>query len=396
MKIDFVITELFAGGAERCLAELASGMHEQGDQVRVFSIGSLPTGKKAGLVDKILESGIEITSADANNVLAFWKARRRLIDWLSVSTPDVCQSFLFHANCLTAMALRAIGKTKNAGLPDDTESVVPLSPMPCFVGGLRVAERNRMRCFLERRAVSRMDSLVCVSGAVARFAQSHLGCSLERTRVIPNGVDVPRFSVATPASWPSVMSWDADSDVVLFVGRFHPQKGIELLQSQIDTIAPIGSRRKLLLIGDGPLRSGLQRWADLVGPERCQLLPWQSDIGAFLRAARLLVLPSHYEGMPNVILEAMAAGRPVVCSLVEGSDELLSHAKEHQSFPAGDSNEMMRRIDALLDNPELAERLGEANQARVRADFSIPSMIESYRSHYKSLMPRCQPLQGSL
>jgi glycosyltransferase involved in cell wall biosynthesis len=170
------------------------------------------------------------------------------------------------------------------------------------------------------------------------------------------------------------------------VGRLHPQKGIELLQSQIDCIAPKGSNRRLLLVGSGPLRNQLQKWADQIGSQRVLLLPWQSDIAPLMRACRLLILPSRYEGMPNVVLEAMAAARPVVCSRVEGSEELLSHALSQQSFPVGDGAAMTNLAEAFLSDEMIADQIGSDNQARVRNDFSISAMVDAYRSHYRSLL----------
>lgn len=372
MRIDFVITELFVGGAEKCLTELAIGLHTHGDDVRVFSIGSLPsgekapTGEKAALVDRLRSNGIAVTSANADGSAHFFSAQRRLTEWLRESPPDVCQSFLFHANCLSALTARRAGAR-------------------VLVGGLRVAESHTFRCFLERRAVKKMNRVVCVSNAVADFAAVHLGCDADRAVVIPNGVDFSRYKTANFVLWSDITGWPDESDVVLFVGRFHPQKGLELIRSRIDQIAPVGTNRRMLFVGDGPLRSDLETWAESVGKARCRVLPWQSDVAPLMKSARVLVLPSHYEGMPNVVLEAMATGIPVVCSLVEGSEELLSHQRDTQGFPPGNADQMVELIDALVSDPELAQRIGQSNQQRVRVDFSIPTMVDSYRRLYRDL-----------
>jgi len=229
--------------------------------------------------------------------------------------------------------------------------------------------------------------VVCVSQAVQQFAWDRLGCGADRSVVIPNGVDVTRFASASSMQW-SEIGWPENSIVSLFVGRLHPQKGINLLQEQIDQIAPAGSNRRLLLVGDGPLRSDLESWCNRIGGQRVQLLPWQSDIAPLIRACRVLLLPSHYEGMPNVVLEAMAAARPVVCSRVEGSMELLSHAADQQSFPAGDSVAMKNLVEQFLSNETLCDEVGEQNQSRARKDFSIAAMVDAYRLYYRTLLTR--------
>ena len=366
MRIDFVITELFVGGAERCLTEVALGLAEQGDQVRIFSLANLPTGPQRLLVDRLQQAEIPITSAGADRATQFFAARRQLVAWLKRSPPDVCQTFLHHANVVGTFAAHTAG-------------------VGVRVGGLRVAEARPLRLWLERKAVKRMHSLVCVSRAVQDFAHDRLRCDRSKTIVIPNAVDVSHFSTAVPFDW-SQLDWPKESIVSLFVGRLHRQKGIEVIQSQVDRLAPPGSMRRILLVGAGPLRDQLSTWAASVGPDRVQLLPWQSDVAPLIKAARVLLLPSRYEGMPNVVLEAMASGRPVVCSRVEGSEELLAHDRGRQSFTTGDGAAMAGLAEAFLSDETLSDDVGACNQAYVRKAFSIPKLVDAYRSHYRTLL----------
>ncbi len=383
MRIVFVITELFVGGAEKCLVEVALAMAAAGDEVRVVSLGSLPSGEQAALVDRLDRAQIPVHSLQADTVWDFPRTFRRLRDDLADRSPDLVQTFLHHANVLGMHAAASAGIASR-------------------VAGVRVAQPNFARSLLERRALRRAHSVVCVSRQVARFARNNLGCSPESTIVIPNGVDVDSFASAEPANW-SQLGWPEDAQVCLFVGRLDRQKGIELLQRQIDHIAPHRSRRKLLLVGDGPLRSQVQTWCDQVGRDRVQRLPWQSDVAQWLRACRLLVLPSHYEGMPNVVLEAMAAAKPVVCSLVEGSEELLSrssedqatedratkdHASQDQGFAPGDEAQMVRLIERFQSDEALCKVTGERNQELVRSDYSLTAMTQAYREHYRDLLTR--------
>ncbi len=368
MKIDFAITELFVGGAERCLTELAIGLNAAGDDVRVFSIGSLPTGERSLLVDRLRANGIDVRSANADSPWQFVRAHRELVGWLSERRPEVCQTFLFHANTLGTFAAKSAG-------------------VPIRVGGLRVAESNRLRCAVERRAVRSMTSLVCVSEAVQVFASEQLKCPIEKSISIDNGVDVTRFSVGDCFDW-TTLGWHRQSCVTLFVGRLHPQKGIELLREQVDAIAPACSDRKLLIVGDGPLQRSLDRWCEQIGTTRVQRMPWQLDIAPLMRACRMLVLPSRYEGMPNVVMEAMAAARPVVCSRAEGARELLAHHWASQTFEVGDGRAMVERIDAFAADESLASQTGQINQSRMRNEFSIAAMVDAYRAHYRLLNTR--------
>lgn len=368
MRVDFVITEMNVGGAERCLTQLACGLHAASHRVRVFSLGPLPSGEQRQLVDRLIAEGIPVASGEASRPSQFLSCYQHLKNWLKEGQADVCQTFLHHANVMGTFAAQAT-----------TSSLC--------IGGIRVAEPRWLRTKIESTAVRRMDHVICVSQAVARFAQSNLHVENSRCSVIGNSVDIHRYSTSGTYSWPQ-LGWPADSLVTLFVGRLHPQKGIELVQQQIDRIAPPNSNRRLLLVGEGPLKSSLQQWANDIGRERVQLMPWQSNVESLMKASRLLVLPSHYEGMPNVVLEAFAAGRPVVCSRVEGSDELVSHDHESQSFEPGDSATMAALIERLATDDTLCRDVGEANLARARRDFSISAMVDTYASRYRDLMTR--------
>ena len=366
MQIDFVITELFLGGAERCLTELAIGMADAGDKVRVFSIGSLPTDERGLLVDSLKDAGIEVSSGEANTSLQFITAYRQLRKWLSESNADICQTFLHHANVLGTLAAKSAGlKTR--------------------VAGIRVAESKAFRCSVERLALKSSQSVICVSNAVENFAGSRLGCPPSKLTVIPNGVDAQIYANAKQFDW-SQIGWPRDAEVSLFVGRLHQQKGIELLQSEVDKLAPLGSNRRLLIVGDGPLRADLDKWAAKHGSQQVQLLGWRPDVASLMASSRLVVLPSHYEGMPNVILEAMAAGKPVVCSRVEGSRELLQHDWDAQTFPAGDSQRMAVLASRYLDQVSIATATGTANQALVNKHYALNIMVKRYREHYQQLL----------
>ena len=366
MRIDFVITELFVGGAEKCLTEIAIALSRSGDQVRVFSIGTLPEGEQRSLVDRLEHAGVTVLSANCDSLWNFSSAYRFLRKEFDKKPPDVVQTFLHHANVLGTHAARSakVGKC---------------------VGGIRVAQGGRLRNHLERILLRRADHILCVSQAVATFACETLGCEPSKTTVIPNGVDIEKFSHPQPANL-SQIGWPQDSQILLFVGRLDHQKGIDLLQQQIDRIVPSGSNQRLLLIGDGPLRPELNAWCEKVGSHRVQLMQWQAEVIPWMKASTLIVLPSRYEGMPNVLLEAMAASRPVVCSLVEGSDELLGPSKDEQGFAPSDGKEMAERIESLLSSPDRMQRLAKMNFDRVRDSYSLSGMTAKYQRFYRNLL----------
>ena len=369
MRLDLLITELNVGGAEKMLTELAIGMHRRGHQVRVISIGSEPQAPRGRLVERLRDHHVRVLFGGFDHWSRFVSARQWLAKQFRVDPADVCQSFLFHANCLASLAQ---GRDN----------------IRHFVAGIRVAERKRLRVAIERQRLRQARHVVCVSEQVRSFTTDCLSVDPHACSVIPNGVDPQVYQQADRADW-STLGWPGDSDVALFVGRLHPQKGLELIQQHFGGLLEKSDRRRLLIVGDGPLRSDLERWADECGPDRVRVLPWQRDVVPLMKASRFLVLPSHYEGMPNVVLEAMAAGLPVVCSRVEGSEELLGDEATPrgrcQGFRVADGTAMSDLADSFFQDHELASRIGHANLRHVEQHFTIGQMVDRYERLYRSL-----------
>ncbi|QEG40145.1 glycosyltransferase [Roseimaritima ulvae] len=362
MRIDFIITELSVGGAERCLTELAIGMSRRGHGVRVISLAPPPAPPRDELASRLEQAAVPLLSARSASSylapLALMRVRKLLRD----ERPDLVQTFLFHANVLGTAAAAMAG-------------------VPVRVGGVRVAQRRPGRLWLERRLVRKMQGLICVSRSVADFAQQYLATSDTDIHVIPNAVDVPRFADARPLDW-QTFDLPETARVVLFVGRLDPQKGLERLFAAAQRFLAEDPQAWLVLVGDGPLRSWCDQQCRSMPGQRARRLPWQADVAPLMRAARLFMLCSRYEGMPNVVLEAMAAGRPVVCNEVEGVAELLNHAPQQQCVPQGDVPALATAANHWLADEDEANRIGAANQTYVRQHHTIEAMLDGYEQLY--------------
>jgi glycosyltransferase involved in cell wall biosynthesis len=364
MRVDLIITELFVGGAERGLTELALALHHRGERVRVASIAPLPVGEQAQLVQRLRSAGIEVHSVEVGRTWKAFAAYRTLRRWLAQDRPDVVQTMLYHANVLGTAAARSAG-------------------VPHCVGGIRVAEPNRWRLSIERQAVRRMDAVVCVSESVRKFAEETFGSVLPAAIVISNSIDVRAIDVAQPASW-QAFGWPEDAQVLLYVGRLHPQKGLDVLAEAIEPLLAKHSEMRCLLVGDGPMRPQMEKVALRYGSSRFQLAGWRADALSLLKASRLVVLPSRYEGMPNVVLEAMAAGKPVAACRVEGVAELLGETVDQQSCAPGDAAALALLIDQLWSNRSL-DCLGENNRSRAVFYHAPETMADRYQELYRSL-----------
>lgn len=366
MRIDLVITELFIGGAERCLVQLAGGLAKRGHRIRVACLAAMPSGPQAELIDRLRDQRISVESAGCGRYRDAWRAYRWLRRWFSQGRPDIVQSMLFHANTLGAFAA--------AG-----------AKVPRLVGGIRVAEKSRVRSFAEGRAIRRMHAIVCVSESVRTFMQAEFGGRLPPTTVIPNSIDLAGLDRVPVADWTSI-DWPADAQVLLFVGRLHPQKGIDVLMESLPPLLERAPELRCALLGNGPQRDQWFSAARRLGRDRVRLLGWRSDAVAWIKACRVLVLPSRYEGMPNVVLEAMAAGKPVAAARVEGVSELLRENTEPQSCFPEDPTALTALIERLWTNPSAAAELGQSNRRLAEQHHSPEKMVEAYERLYESLL----------
>lgn len=374
VQIDFVITDLHPGGAERCLCELAIGLKKRQHEVRVFSLQSLPPAKKSLLVDQLEDNEVQVATADANRVWNLPSAIASLHKFWHCEDGkhpvDIVQTFLHHANVLGSVMARrhTIGKV---------------------VGGVRVAQPRRLRSRIERLATPRMSAVVCVSHAVARFAQSNLGVTSDQTHVIGNGVNVRRFESAAPFDW-QTLQWPDDAVVILFAGRMDPQKNLDAIFAAASAWLQRDERHRLLFVGDGVEVSRVETFCDSIDQQRAKHLDWIADIAPLIRSSRVVVLPSHYEGMANVAIEAMASARPVVCSAVEGTLELFpdddSPRRTTQLFDPGDQAAFENLVLEFCQHKTLADRIGIENQRHTVENHSIERMVDRYEDLYRKLL----------
>ena len=203
---------------------------------------------------------------------------------------------------------------------------------------------------------------------VCRAAYSHaraIGVPRERLHLIPNGVPTAQASAtATPLT--ATLGVAADAPLVGFVGRLSPEKGPDLFVRMAAQLAVKHPRAVFVVIGDGPMREGLEDEARLLGVAGpLRFLRERRDVPALLPSLTALVVPSHSEGMPLALMEGMAAGVPVVATSVGGVPELVHHGETGLLVGPGDAGNLAIAVDGLLDELPWAAWLG-AN-ARERA-----------------------------
>jgi len=366
-----LVSVLDGSGPGSVMATLAQNLPNSGvEPILVATHG--PTDSR--LIRETSGSGVRIVNlgmtsmTDPRGIKAFASLLHRF-------RPDV-----IHTRTIRADLLGRIGRF--SGIPV-INNVVNLYPEDCLVRLGPVVGRVTMTVAKTSSRAVRM--FVANSDAVAHNVSTAFGVARGRVRLVYDGVDLGRWKDTSPADLSSI-GISSDKRVCLTVARLHPQKGLDDL---IDAVAsgPFGEDVSFVIAGEGPSRRVLEariRDAGLEG--RVILLGEREDVPDLLSRASLFVLPSRFEGLPTAIIEAMAAGRPVVATSVGGNAEVVADGDTGWLVPAGRPGNLAAAIRAALDDDLVAA----GRRARDAADrrFSAGAMTDAFAALYDELSSR--------
>ncbi len=349
------------------MVELATRLEWIHFEPIIYCLGPRPQDDEASCVPALEDAGLEVHFLNAQS---FWQTQptiRRLEALLRKQRPALIQTFLFHANLVGRLAARRAGVTR-------------------VVAGLRVAERRRWHLWADRLTSALVDRYVCVSEGVARHAERYSRLAREKLVVIPNGIDIEKFSGMPPFD-PRTVGVPPNRRLVTYIGRLEGQKGVRWLLKT----APNWLNRlpdcDLLIVGKGPQQARLEQLCQKWGiASRVHFVGWRSDIPEILAASQMLVLPSRWEGMPNVVLQAMASRLPVVATEAEGVRELLGPEADSQVVRYGESQAFTDKVVKILSDRAVAADLGQKNRLRAEHEFTFGRMVAAYQSLWASLL----------
>jgi glycosyltransferase involved in cell wall biosynthesis len=244
----------------------------------------------------------------------------------------------------------------------------------------------KTRAFINiERALARLSTrLVAITPSQKRELIT-LGIGDQRKVVeIPLGLDLQRFLEPFDRSAArSYLGLPADAPIVTLVARLVPIKNVSLF---LKAIAKTDSRVVAVIVGDGEQRSLLEgEAAQLAIANRCRFLGWQSDVRAVYAAADVVALSSLNEGSPVSLIEAMAAGRPVVATAVGGVPDVVRDGESGLLVPSQDADALANAITDLLRDEQQRERLGRAGRSAAYPRYDVQRLLEDVAAMYQSL-----------
>lgn len=245
-----------------------------------------------------------------------------------------------------------------------------------------------------RVILRRMARVVCVSeGQAVKVRKARVPA--DRVRVIRNAIDASRFAGGDSGGRAALESMfpSRPDTIVVGIGRLSPEKGFDRLLSAARLVVPAFPKTGFVLIGEGPERSRLQ---EAIRESRLEshvmLAGFRSDVDQLLQGADILAQSSFTEGLPNVVLEACAAGIPVVATDVGGTSEVIQDGVNGYLVPPDDAPRLAERLLDLVGSAERRHAMGARGREVVGTRFSFGQQCREYESLFASLLaPSPQP-----
>jgi glycosyltransferase involved in cell wall biosynthesis len=355
----FLMTEsLNVGGTERQFVLTAGALDEAFDVL-------LGCHSRRG---PLLDAVGSITEFDTGNSLLSLQtcvAIRNLARHLKTNAVQIAHSFDFYSNMVLIPAARAAGTTVVIGSHRGIGNVF-----------------SRAQQFSQALMFRLADRIVCNCEAAVEGLVKY-GVPREKTIVIPNIVPVEAFAPCPPAL-PKI---GAKLRIGMVARMNDPVKNYPLLLRGVARLVTQYGNIEAVLVGDGPLRAELETLASDLGiSNKVLFLGERRDVSAVMRSLDIAALTSDSEGLSNAILEAMAAGLPVIATRVGGNVELVEDGRTGLLFPAGSDEAFAASVAMLAENPELRAQMGMEARNRAFAKYQLSSVVDQFRNLYTSLL----------
>lgn len=366
INILHVISKLPVGGVENQL--LLTLKNYDRTKLNPFVCSLLDKGE---IGEEIEKTGIEVVSLKKLKHRFDWTIVRDIYNLIKRKNIKIVRTHQYHANLYGRLAAW-------------------LAKVPCIVASVHnvyTIDRKLHRRIINRFLARLTDRVVAVSETVKKDILKYDGLHEDKVMVIYNGIDTGRFSDIDGNIIRKEFNISYDVPVIGTIGRLTFQKGYRYL---IEALSKIKERFQgiiLLIVGDGLMKQELQNYASTLGLNKNVIFTgYRRDIPALLAAMDVFVLPSLWEGLPNALLEAMGAGKPIIATDIPPIREVINSEKSGILIPPKDSNTLASSIKSLLVNKTFALTLGKNAQMRAFSNFNIETTVSKYMELFEEIL----------
>lgn len=380
-----VILNLERAGAQEVVRTLAEYLQEEGCTVTVCAFQDGPMRAE---IEK-LGAKVEMLSRPRYSIAFFpmflvemRRIRRELAQLIETYDVDVAQTHILEVLDFLVLSLR-----RDTNLRVVLWTMQNAEFLPTMKHWLRRPKRFIYR-LLYRLLAGRVDGFIAVSDEVRESLIRQLGPIQDKIFTVCNAVDLKPFERAgDKAALNDQLGLEAHSRLVATVGRLTEQKGHCYLIDAATSVVSAYPDTHFLFIGDGELRDELELQVQQAGlSQNVHFLGIREDVPDLLAAVDLFVLPSLWEGLSVALLEAMAAGKPMVATMVSGTIQAMTHGETGLLVPPCDSQALARAIAQLLSDPAQAQAMGQKAKQHVIANFSAQKQAEEHLALYHRLL----------
>lgn len=357
MRLLLLTDEMEVGGSQRQIVQIATSLDRERYEPVVAYFRN-----RSFLVDELREAGVPVVEIRKRGRIDL-PFTARLARFVAGGGFQVMHCFDFTAELWGAVA----------------HAMLPAARRPALVTTVQgTFDWYAAWQWKAKRWVTRRSTRVIANSAAGRdYACRRMALPEGAIDLVNNGVPDRGAAVPRPLEGPGRIR-------ALFVGRLVEVKNLPVLLRAMARLRAHGSPVQLRIAGDGPLRTAIEAQVAALGlGDDVELLGQRSDIAGLMADSDVIVLPSHSEGLSNVILEAMMAGRPVVASAVGGTPELVADGRTGVLFPSDDDAALAAALDRLAADPGMRRAMGAAARATALRDHSMSAMVAAMESHYE-------------
>ncbi len=267
----------------------------------------------------------------------------------------------------------------------------PMKLVTTVHGWVHHTARTPLYYRVDKFCLPRYEKVICVSDDLFDECR-RIGVPERRCELVENAIDLDDYArTLAPDQAKAKLGLPANGFLVGAVGRLEPEKGFDILIRAVADLARRGEDVSLVVVGEGGDRPRLEALAaELgVGP-RVRLVGWQSDVRPYFEAMDLFALSSFREGLPNVLLEAMALQTPCVATRVNGVPKLVQDGRNGLLVPPGDAAALAAALQALLANADLRQVFRAAGRRTVETRHSFPVRMRRLKAIYDELLDRAE------